>query len=176
MDHEEFDNLTFFYYTVQAIYHIQDIPLSALEELDIDMMQKISKAAKFDGLMLILAADIYDKNLIVKTWAPDRQSKPLLPFNESPDSTIYISNDADINEVLQTLQDISDRYDSLPAPPFQKYNDDDPSGDIHTVTVEELLRGNLQAKSKHEIFMRDNGMHNVVIPTTYKRMQLKLIK
>lgn len=177
MDLGDFHDLAFFYYTLQSIYHLEDIPISSLEELDIDMLQRLSKAARFDGIMLMLSVDSYDKNLVVEHFKPDRQAKSLLPFDESPESAIYISNDADVNEVLRTLHNMSARYKSLNPPPFKKYDDDDgPSGDIHTVTVEEFLRGNLEAKTEHAIFMRDNGMHNVAIPASYKRVQLKLIK
>jgi hypothetical protein len=166
----ELDDIAFFYYTVQAAYHLDQIPISSLEELDIDMVQRLSKAAHFDGVKLILAVDVYDKNLIVKSFSPDRQSKPLLPFFESPKSVIYVSNSADIDEVIEKLQEMSERYASLNAPPFQKYNDDDgPGGDIHNVTVAEFQRGNREAKYKHEAFMRDHGMHQTVIPNNYKK-------
>jgi hypothetical protein len=178
MERSELDDLAFFYYTVQSVYHFDQIPISSLEELDIDMLQRVSKAAHFDGVMLILAVDLYDKNLVVGTFSPDRRSKPLLPFPECPDSAIYISNSADIYEVIEKLQEMSERYSSLNPPPFQKYDDDDgPGGDIHKVKVEEFLRGNLQAKYKHELFMRDHGMHQTVIPSGYKKpAKLKLIK
>lgn len=180
MDYNEFDDLAFFYYTLESLNYLDEIPLTTLEELDIDMPQRISKAAHFDGVMLLLAVDHYDKNLVVGNFSPDRQSKPLLPFSESPDSAIYISNAADIDEVIGTLRSMSERYSSLNPPPFQKYDDDDgPGGDIHKVTVEEFLRGNLQAKYKHELFMRDHGIHHTVIPSGYKKpatAKLKLIK
>ncbi|MGJ9417683.1 hypothetical protein ACHAC9_07955 [Massilia sp. CMS3.1] len=178
MGHNEFDELAFFYYTLQAMNHLDEIPIASLEELDIDMLQRLSKAAHFDGIMVTLAVDSYDKNLIVGAFAPDRRSKPLLPFAESPDSAIYISNVADIDEVIKKLKQMSERYSTSNPPIFQKYNDEDgPGGDIHTVTVEEYLHGNLQAKHKHEIFMRDIGMHHTVIPLGYKKpTKLKLIK
>jgi len=177
MDTNDFHDLAFFYYTLQSIHHLEGIPIAALEELDIDMLQRLSRAARFDGVQLILSVDSYDKNLVVDHFKPDRQSKPILQSDEATDLAIYISNDVAVNEVLHTLQHMSDRYGSLNPPPFRKYDDDDgPAGDIHTVTVEEFLRGNLEAKSKHESFMRDNGMQNVIIPTTYKRICLKLVK
>ncbi|TXF99206.1 hypothetical protein [Massilia arenae] len=178
MERSEFDDIAFFYYTVQSVYHFDQIPISSLEELDIDLLQRVSKAAHFDGVKLTLAVDTYDKNLIVGTFSPDRRSKHLLPFSESPDSEIYVSNSADVCEVMDKLQEMSERYSSLNPPPFQKYSDDDgPEGDIHKVTVEEFLRGNRQSKHKHELFMRDHGMHQTVIPSGYKKpAKFKLIK
>lgn len=177
MDTDDFHDLAFFYYTLQSIHHLEGIPIAALEELDIDMLQRLSRAARFEGVQLILSIDSYDKNLVVDHFKPDRQSKPISPSDDPTDSAIYISNDADVNEVIHTLQHMSARYESLDPPPFEKYNDNDgPDGDIHTVTVEKFLRENQEAKSKHTAFMRDNGMHNVIIPATYKRIQLKLIK
>jgi len=178
MENSELDDLAFFYYTVQSVCHFDHIPISSLEELDIDMLQRISKAANFDSIMLILAVDLYEKKLVVGTFSPDRQSKPLLPFSESPDSAIYISISADIYEVIEKIREMSDRYLSLNPPPFQEYNDDDgQEGDIHKVTIEEFLQGNLQSKCKHELFIRDHGMHQTVIPPGYKKLaKLKLIK
>jgi hypothetical protein len=178
MEREELNDLAFFYYTVQSVYHFDQIPISSLEELDIDMLQRVSKAANFDGIVLILAVDLYDKNLVVGTFSPDRRSKPLLPFSDFPDSAIYISNSADIYEVIEKLKEMSKRYLTLNPLPFKKYNDDDdPGGDIHKVTVDEFLRGNLQAKYKHELFMRDHGMHQTVIPSGYKKpVKFELIK
>jgi hypothetical protein len=178
MNSIELDDIAFFYYTVQAAYHLDQIPISSLEQLDIDMLQRLSKAAHFDGVKLILAVGVYDKNLIVGSFSPDSQSKPLLPFFESPESAIYVSNSADIDEIIDKFQEMSERYSLSNPPPFQKYNDDDgPAGDIYNVTVEEFQRGNREAKYKHEVFMRDHGMHQTVIPSGYKKpAKLKLIK
>jgi len=112
------------------------------------------------------------------SFSPDRQSKLLLPFFESSESAIYISNSADIDEVIDKLQEMSERYSLSNPPPFQKYNQDDgPGGDIYNVRVEEFQRGNREAKYKHEVFMRDHGMHQTVIPSGYKQpAKLKLIK
>jgi len=61
MENNELDDLAFSYYTVQSVDHFDQIAISSLEELDIDMLQRISKAADFDGVMLILAVDPYEK-------------------------------------------------------------------------------------------------------------------
>lgn len=169
MDINETNDLLFFYNSVMSYEHLKDIPLAELECLDIELLQKTSAYSNFDGLMFILGVDFYTKKLVVQTISPDRRSKPLLAFAESPDSTIYISKSADTKNVVKILREISDRYDFLNPPAFQKYNDKDThDGDIWKVSVEEFLRGNLQAKYKHEIFMRDHHMHQIVIPTGYK--------
>jgi hypothetical protein len=174
MDINYINNLFYFYETVRSHEHLEEIPISDLEGVDIEFLQKTSASANFDGLMLILGVDFSTKKLVVQAFSPDRRSKPLLSSAESTDSTIYISKSADPKDVLKTLREISDRYSSLTPPPFDQYNDDSgPGGDIHQLPVEELLRGNLQAKYKHEIFMRDHNMHEVVIPAGYK---FKLIK
>jgi len=89
-----------------------------------------------------------------------------------------MSNSADIYEVIEKIHEMSDRYSSLNPPPFQDYDDDDDQeGDIHKVTVEQFLQGNLQSKYKHELFMRDHSMHQTVIPRHYKKpAKLVLIK
>jgi len=178
MNSSELDDVAFFYYTVQAAYHLDQIPISSLEQLDIDMLQRLSKAANFDGIKIILTVDVYEKDLTVASFSPDRQSKPLLSFCESPESAIYMSNSADIDEVIDKLQEMSERYSLSNPPPFHKYNEDDgPGGDIYNVRVEEFQRGNREAKYKHEVFMRDHGMHQTVIPSGYKKpAKLKLIK
>src|SRR5690348_3350325 len=92
---KELEDTAFFYYTLQSIYYLEEIPIAELRESDINMLQRISKAANYDGLMLLLSVDFHDKNLVVGSYCPDRQSKPLPSFTESPDSAIYISNEAD---------------------------------------------------------------------------------
>jgi len=165
MDSGEFNALAFFYYAIEAMHHLTEIPISDLEELEIGTLQRISRAANFDGVMLVLSVDSNDRNLVVGNYCPDRQSKPLLPFLESPDSTIYISNDADPSEVVQKLQEICVHYSALTAPPFQKYTHNDENADMSwIVPMEEFLIANARAKYKHELFMRDHGMHNIVIP------------
>jgi hypothetical protein len=175
----ETEDIVFFYYTLQSIHYLEEIPIAKLEEQDIDMLQRISKAAKYDGLMLLLAVDFHDKNLIVEKYFPDRKSKPLLPFYESPDSAIYISNDADSYAVVRKLREISERYDLLDAPPFQIYEHDDETENCNwAIPVEEFIHKNAKAKCAHELFMRDHGMHQTVIPTDYKNRasRLHLIK
>ncbi|WP_198118974.1 hypothetical protein [Massilia rhizosphaerae] len=175
---KELEDTAFFYYTIQSIHYLEEIPIAELRELDIVMLQRISKAATYDGLMLVLAVDFHDKNLIVERYCPDKQSKPLLPFSESPDSAIYISNEADPYEVIQKLQEISERYDLLNAPQFQKYADDETENCGWTVPIDEYLEENAKAKYNHEVFMRNYGMHQIVIPADYKKRacQLKLVK
>jgi hypothetical protein len=174
MNINDINNLFYFYETVRSHEHLKEIPLSDLEGVDIEFLQKTSVSANFDGLMLTLGVDFCMKKLVVQFISPDRRSKPLLSSAESPDSTIYISKSADPKDVLKTLREISDRYSSLTPPPFDRYNDDTgPGGEIHKVPADELPKGNLRAKYKHEIFMRDHNMHEVVIPAGYK---FKLIK
>ena len=176
---KEIEDTAFFYYILQSIHYLEEIPIADLRELDIAMLQRISKAANYDGLMLLLAVDFHDKNLVVGSYCPDRQSKPLLPFSESPDSAIYISNDADPETVFRKLQEISERYDLLDAPPFQKYADDDETENCNwTVPIDEFMQENAKSKYEHEVFMRDYGMHQTVIPLDYKRRasHLQLIK
>jgi hypothetical protein len=176
---KDLEDTVFFYYALQSIYHLEEIPISDLEELDIGMLQRISKAANFDGLMLLLSVDSYDKNLIVGTYCPDRKSIPMPIFTESPDSVIYIDNEADPYEVCKKLQEISERYDLLDAPPFRKYEHDDETENCNwTIPVDEFIEENAKAKYAHEVFMRDYGLHQTVIPTDYKKRasHLQLIK
>jgi hypothetical protein len=176
---KELEDTAFFYYTLQSIYHLEEIPIAELRELDIGMLQRISKAANYDGLMLLLSVDFHDQNLVVGSYCPDKKSKPLLPFSESPDSVIYISNDADPEIVFGKLQEISERYNLLDAPSFQKYALDDETEHCNwTVPIEELIQENAKLKFEHEVFMRDYGMHQTVIPVDYKRRasNLQLIK
>ena len=179
MNSEETEDTVFFHYTLQQIHYLEEIPIAKLEEQDIDMLQRISKAAKYDGVMLVLAVDFHDKNLIVDKYCPDRKSKPLLPFYEAPDSVIYISNDADPYHVVRKLREVSERYDLLDAPPFQKYEHDDETENCNwSVPIDDFIHENAVAKCKHELFMRDYGMHQTVIPTDYKKRErhLQLIK
>lgn len=176
---KEQEDTAFFYYTLQSIYYLEEIPIAELREADIDMLQRISKAANYDGLMLLLSVDFHDKNLVVGSYCPDRQSKPLPSFTESPDSAIYISNEADPEKALRKLQEMSERYNLLDAPPFQKYaHDDETEHSNWTVPIDELIEGNAKSKYEHEVFMRDYGMHQTVIPADYKKREsyLKLIK
>jgi hypothetical protein len=176
---QEIEDTVFFYYTLQSMHYLEEIPIAKLEEQDIDMLQRISKAANHDGLMLVLAVDFHDKNLIVEKYCPDKQSKPLLPFYNSPDSVIYISNEADPYDVVQKLREISERYDLLDAPPFQKYGHDDETENCNwSVPIEDFIHENAKAKCAHELFMRDYGMHQTVIPADYKKRasRLHLIK
>lgn len=175
----ELEDTAFFYYAIQSIYYLEEIPIAELREQDIDMLQRISKAANYDGLMLLLSVDFADKNLVVGSFCPDRQSKPLPSFSESPDSAIYISNKADPEAVFRKLQEISERYDLLDAPPFQRYEDDDDSEYYNwTVSVEELIQANATSKYEHEVFMQYYGIYQTVIPIDYKprAIHLKLIK
>jgi len=176
---KELDDTAFFYYTLQSIDYLEEIPIAELRELDIDMLQRISKAANYDGLMLLLAVDFHDKNLVVGSYCPDRQSKPMLPFSQSSDSVIYISNEADPEDVFRKLQEISERYELLDAPAFQKYADDDEIENCNwNVPIEELMQENAKSKYEHEVFMRDYGMHQTVIPADYKQRasHLQLVK
>jgi len=176
---KDLEDTAFFYYTLQSIHHLDEIPIADLEESDIGMLQRISKAAHFDGFMLLLSVDSYDKNLIVGTYCPDRQSNPMPLFTDSPDSTIYISNVADPYEVYKKLQEMSERYDLLDAPPFQKYDHNDETENCNwTVPIDELTIENAKAKYAHEVFMRDYGMHQTCIPSDYKKhtSYLRLIK
>jgi hypothetical protein len=176
---KELNDTAFFYYTLQSIHHLEGIPIADLRELDIAMLQRISKAANYDGLMLSLAVDFHDKNLIIDGYCPDRQSKPLLPFDESPDSAIYISNEASPEAVFLKLQEISERYNLLDTPPFQKYDSNDDAESFNwTVPIDEFIQENAKSKFAHEVFMRDYGMHQTVIPVDYKKRssQLKLVK
>lgn len=158
------EDMKFFYYTIQAIEYLDELPIYELRDSDIIMLQRISAAANCEGLMLLLSVDFYDKNLVVGTYHPDRQSNCMLPFHDAPDSTVYISNDADPAQVVKILQEMSNRYDLLDAPPFQKYADD-----TNDVPMDQYILGNAKAKYAHEIFMRDHGMHNTVIPNDYKK-------
>lgn len=175
----EIEDTVFFYYTLQSINYLEEIPIAQLEAQDIDMLQRISNAAKYDGLMLLLSVNFHNKNLIVEKYCPDRKSKPLLPFYESPDSVIYINNDADPYDVVQKLREISERYDLLDAPPFHKYEHDDETENCNwTIPIEDFIHENAKAKAAHELFMRDYGMHQTVIPADYKKRAsyLQLIK
>ena len=179
MKSKETEDGVFFYYTLQQIHYLEEIPIAKLEEQDIDMLQRISKAANHDGLLLVLAVDFHDKNLIVDRFCPDKQSKPLLPFYEAPDSVIYISNEVAAYLVVRKLREISERYDLLDAPPFQKHEHDDETENRNwSVPIDDFIHENAVAKCKHELFMRDYGMHQTVIPTDYKKRasHIQLIK
>lgn len=160
---DEHENLAFFYYAMLGLEYLKQIPISDLEELDIVIVQRLSKAACHEGVTLLLGVDPFEKNLIVEIYSPDHQSTPLEPFSNAPDSAIYISNEADPRHVKQVLRELSNRYDFLDAPLYQKYDHND-----DCVPMEEFLIGNARAKYKHEIFMRDHGMHYTVIPKNYK--------
>lgn len=165
----------FFYYALQSIHYLEGIPITRLEEQDIDMLQRISNAAKYDGLVLLLGVDFYDMHLVVDRYLPDVQSKPLLPFYKSPDSEIYISNKADPYQVILNLRELSERYDLLNAPPFQKYEHDDETENHNwSIPIEDFIHENAKAKCQHELFMRDNGMHQTVIPGDYKKRASRL--
>lgn len=176
---KDLEDTAFFYYTIQSMYYLEEIPIAELREQDIDMLQRISKVANYDGLMLLLTVDFADRNLVVGSFCPDRQSNPLPSFSESPDSAIYISNEADPEAVFRKLQEISERYDLLDAPPFQRYEHDDDSKYYNwTVPIEELIQANATSKYEHEVFMRTYGMYQIVMPIDYKQRttHLKLIK
>lgn len=176
---KELEDTAFFHYTIQSMYYLEEIPIAELREQDIDMLQRISKAANYDGLMILLTVDFVDKNLVVESFCPDKQSNPLPSFTESPDSAIYISNKADPTAVFRKLQEISERYDLLDAPPFQQYDHDDDSENYNwTVPIDELIQANATSKYKHEVFMRYYGMYQTVIPIDYKQraIHLKLVK
>lgn len=171
-EHKAFKDIAFFYYALIGRTDLQEIPISQLEELDIDLLQRLSKAANHEGVTLLLGVDPKDKSLIVASFGLDHQHKPLEPFSDTPDTAIYISNEADPEHVMKILLEMSDRYESLDPPAFQKYAQDD-----DTVPMDEFLEGNARVKYEHEIFMRDHGMHQTVIPLRYKKpTKLKLIK
>lgn len=163
MTPDEHEDLEFFYYAMLGLNHLKQIPISELEEFDIVMVQRLSKAARHEGIMLLLGVDRSEKALIVETYYPDHQSTPLEPFSEATYSAIYISNEADPEYVIQVLREIATRYYYLDAPTYQKYDHNDDS-----VEMEEFLLGNARAKYKHDIFMRDHAMHCTLIPNNYK--------
>jgi len=178
ISYKQLQDTAFFYYALQSIHYLDEIPIANLEELDVDMLQRFSRAANYDGLLLLLGVDFHDNNLVVSSYCPDRQSKLLPLFTEAPDSAIYISNEADPHEVCRKLQEMSERYDLLGAPPFQKYDHDDETELCNwTIPLEKFIQENAKAKYAHEVFMRDYGMYQTVIPANYKKRaaQLKII-
>lgn len=160
------DDAALFYYAMQAITYLHKVPISNLKEIDINIMQCISKGSNCDGVILLLGVNSCHGNLIVRSYHPDRLVKSLPKFSESPDSAIYISNQANPERAAATLNKMSEHYNSLVTPSFQEVADK-----YEDAMMAEYLEADAKAKYSHEIFMRDHGMYTTVIPSEYRSQQ-----
>ncbi|WP_323139980.1 hypothetical protein [Massilia phyllosphaerae] len=160
---EQIAGLALFYDAAKAISTPDEIPILEIRSNDISLLQGLSKNTMHQGVCIVLGVSYQKKKLVAMHFLPDLKSNPKPSFADSPDSAIYIDNNADPEYVVSYLRDISNTYDSLKAPKYQIYDDGD-----ETVPRDELIKENAISKYEHEKFMRKYFMHFHSIPFEYK--------
>lgn len=141
-----------------------DIPLKELRENDIFVLQRISIAAFHDGIEISIGVDFNDKLLTALRIVPDSRSDLGNSRLNPSHPTIYIANNILPIRAIKALQAISERYSSSSPPCYLEYN---PDADMSR--FDQWTKADVGERSKHDLFMRDQGMYHISIPPEYRK-------